>query len=81
MTSPKLETRTEDGLTIKYHANGKTIWSKGAVAQGLPDGYWEWFRLDGTHKRSGWFERGKPVGEWTTYDAAGLVYKVTRKKP
>jgi hypothetical protein len=28
--------------------------------------------------RSGHFEMGKRTGEWTTYDAAGKVYKVTR---
>jgi hypothetical protein len=42
-----------NGDTIKYHANGETIWSKGQVVNGLPDGYWEWFRIDGTKKRSG----------------------------
>jgi antitoxin component YwqK of YwqJK toxin-antitoxin module len=30
--------------------------------------------------RSGTFENGKQVGEWTTYDQAGVVYKVTRMK-
>jgi len=30
-----------EGLTIKYHANGKTIWSKGKIIDGKPDGYWE----------------------------------------
>ncbi len=36
-----------DGYTIKYHANGVTRWSKGKVMGGQPDGYWEWYRLDG----------------------------------
>ena len=30
-----------DGITIKYHANGKTVWSKGRIVDGDPDGYWE----------------------------------------
>lgn len=68
-----------DGLTIKYHANGKTIWSKGKRENGNPEGYWEWYRLDGTLKRSGYFQHGEPVGEWTTYDASGHVYKVTHR--
>ena len=68
-----------DGVTIKYHANGKTIWSKGIIIDGKPDGYWEWFRIDGTIKRSGYFKNGEPVGEWTTYDDKGKVYKVTKK--
>ena len=68
------------GYTIKYHANGKTVWSKGKIKNGNPDGYWEWYRLDGTIKRSGTFMECKPVGKWTTYDSKGNVYKVTEKK-
>jgi hypothetical protein len=30
--------------------------------------------------RSGHFEAGKQVGEWTTYDQSGAVYKVTKMK-
>jgi antitoxin component YwqK of YwqJK toxin-antitoxin module len=69
-----------DGFTIKYHANGETIWSRGKIVSGKPDGYWEWYRLDGTRKRSGYFDKGEPVGEWTTYDKNGNIYKVSRKK-
>lgn len=76
-----VEKKTEiiDGYTIKYHANGKTRWSKGKVVDGEPSGYWEWYRLDGTLKRSGHFEAGEPVGEWITYDKQGEVYKVTNR--
>ena len=69
-----------DGYMIKYHANGTTRWSKGKVVDGQPDGYYEWYRPDGTLKRSGYFNMGVAVGDWTTYDEAGLVYKVTKKK-
>jgi len=70
-----------DGYLIKYHANGKSVWSKGKINdQEQPEGYWVWYRVDGTPKRSGYFENGEPVGEWTTYDAKGEVYKVTTKK-
>jgi len=68
-----------DGFTVKYHANGKTRWSKGKMVDGSADGYWEWYRPDGTLKRSGNFERGKAVGEWVTYDNNGKIYKVTKK--
>jgi antitoxin component YwqK of YwqJK toxin-antitoxin module len=68
-----------DGYTIKYHANGKTIWSKGKIIDDLPEGYWEWYRLDGTIKRSGYFEMGEPVGEWVTYDSKGEKYKTTNR--
>jgi hypothetical protein len=30
--------------------------------------------------RSGHFENGEQVGEWTTYDANGKVVKVTKMK-
>ena len=68
-----------DGYTIKYHANGKTRWSRGKMADDKPDGYWEWYRPDGTLKRSGYFNLGQPVGKWTTYDESGQPYKVTNK--
>ena len=35
---------------------------------------------EGTRMRSGYFEMGKQVGEWTTYDKRGKIYKVTRMK-
>jgi len=43
-------------------------------------GYWEWFRKDGVIMRSGKFDNGKQIGEWTTYDKQGKVYKVTNMK-
>lgn len=67
----------DDGNTVKYHANGKTMWSKGKMVDDAPDGYWEWYRPDGTIKRSGYFEMGEPVGEWVTYDSKGNTYKTT----
>ncbi len=73
------KSKLTDDITIKYHANGTTIWSKGKVVNGQPEGYWEWYRIDGTIKRSGHFERGEPVGEWITYDKDGKRYKVTNK--
>lgn len=68
-----------EGYTIKYHANGKTVWSKGKIVEGKPEGYWEWYRIDGTKKRSGHFKEGEPVGEWITYDAKGQPYKTTHR--
>jgi len=68
-----------DGYTIKYHANGTTVWSKGKIVNGQPEDYWEWYRADGTIKRSGHFEKGEAVGEWITYDNKGAKYKITHK--
>ena len=48
---------------------------------GIPVRYWEWFRLAGTKLRSGFFESGAQIGEWTTYDQQGQKYKVTHLKP
>ena len=78
---PSKESAVIDGYTIKYHASGASVWSKGKVQEDAPEGYWEWYRPDGTLKRSGHFANGVPVGEWTTYDQQGKVYKVTKKKP
>ena len=64
---------------IKYHNDG-TIWAKGTMAGDQPDGYWEWYRKTGVIMRSGYFDKGKQVGEWTTYDAKGNIYKVTKIK-
>ena len=64
---------------IKYHNDG-TIWAKGKMVNDTPEGYWEWFRKDGVKMRSGYFEKGKQTGEWTTYDKKGKVYKVTKMK-
>lgn len=64
---------------VEYHKDG-SVWAKGQTEDNLPTGYWEWFRLDGTKLRSGHFENGQQVGDWTTYDKKGAVYKVTRMK-
>jgi antitoxin component YwqK of YwqJK toxin-antitoxin module len=72
--------RTSPKKRINYHKNG-SIWARGQTVDGVPTGYWEWFRLDGSKMRSGYFENGCQVGEWTTYDKKGQVYKVTRMKP
>mgnify|MGYP000561646155 CR=1 FL=1 len=77
---PVKRTEIVDGYTIKYHANGKTRWSKGKLVNEQTEGYWEWYRPDGTLKRSGYFDKGEPVGIWTTYDEQGRVHKVTKKK-
>ena len=64
---------------VKYHNDG-SIWAKGTTVGGKPDGYYEWFRLNGTRMRSGYFKKGKQVGKWTTYDSKGRVVKVTNLK-
>jgi antitoxin component YwqK of YwqJK toxin-antitoxin module len=65
---------------LEYHQDG-SIWARGQSIQGVPTGYWEWFRKDGTKLRSGYFDDGEQAGDWTTYDRQGKVYKVTTIKP
>ena len=65
---------------VEYHKDG-SIWAKGRMADGVPTGYWEWFRLDGTRMRSGHFDRGRQVGEWITYDKKGQPFKVSHFNP
>jgi hypothetical protein len=70
----KRKPRTE--TFIKLHKDG-SVWARGQTQGGVATGYWEWFRRDGTRLRSGYFERGEQTGEWTTYDSASEIYKVT----
>jgi len=70
---------TSKGAKTKYvkHHNDGTVWAKGTTVSGVPQGYWEWFRKDGSRMRSGYFTDGKQSGKWTTYDRKGKVFKVT----
>jgi antitoxin component YwqK of YwqJK toxin-antitoxin module len=74
--SPK---RTAGKPHTVHHRDG-SIWAKGFKVGETMTGYWEWFRKDGSKMRSGFFEDGKQVGTWTTYDKKGKVYKVTGMK-
>ncbi|WP_137846218.1 hypothetical protein [Microbacterium sp. 2FI] len=62
---------------VKLHRDG-SVWARGFMAGDDMEGYWEWFRLDGTLMRSGTFDRGRQVGVWTTYDKTGAPHKETR---
>ena len=64
----------------QHHKDG-SLWATGQTIDDVPEGYWEWFRKDGTKLRSGHFTKGEQTGEWTTYDKNGKVYKVTQMKP
>ena len=75
---PKKKTAEQEHK--EYHKDG-SLWAKGNISDGVPVGYWEWFRKDGTRLRSGHFEKGEQIGEWITYDKNGDVYKVTNIKP
>jgi len=62
---------------IKYHNDG-SVWAKGGkMIDAKPDGFFKWFRTNGTLMRSGYFKKGKQIGKWTTYDRKGKIVKVT----
>lgn len=61
---------------IKRHNDG-SLWARGTTVNGVLDGYFVWFRKDGSKLRSGYFKKGKQTGKWTTYDRKGRVVKVT----
>jgi antitoxin component YwqK of YwqJK toxin-antitoxin module len=67
-------------MHTEYHRDG-SVWAKGRMLKDLQTGYWEWFRKDGTKMRTGYFEAGRQVGEWTTFDKNGRIVKVTAMKP
>ena len=46
---------------VKYHNDG-TLWAKGTMSDGVPQGYWEWFRKDGSKMRSGYFAKESKRG-------------------
>ena len=71
------ETEFTEGQHVERHRDG-SVRARGPVVDGKPDGYWEWFRLDGTKLRSGHFAGGRQVGEWITYDRSGAPYKITQ---
>ena len=64
---------------IEYHKDG-SVYAKGTKTNGVLEGYWEWFRLDGSKMRSGHFKNGKQSGEWITYDKKAKPYKTTHMK-
>lgn len=51
--------------------------AKGRMKDGALHGPWQWWRKDGSLLRSGSFDRGRQVGEWTTYDRHSAPVKVT----
>lgn len=61
----------------KIFHQDSSLWAKGELVDGVSDGYWEWFRKDGTKMSSGYFKQGQQVGEWTTYAKNGDIVKTT----
>ncbi len=66
------------GVARDLYADGG-LKAKGRMKDGELHGAWQWWRKDGTLLRSGTFDRGRQVREWTTYDASGAPAKVVQK--
>jgi uncharacterized protein YdhG (YjbR/CyaY superfamily) len=66
----------KSGEFIEYYKNGG-IKSKGHYKDSKMDGYWEFYRLDGSLMRTGTLLKGKQNGEWATYDKLGKLIKKT----
>jgi len=66
----------KSGEFIEYYKNGG-IKSKGHYKDSKMDGYWEFYRLDGSLMRTGTLLKGKQYGEWATYDKLGKLIKKT----
>ena len=60
-----------------FYDNGKPRF-KGDYLKGEMDGFWEFFRKDGSLMRSGSFDNGKQVGIWKTFDRDGNLVKETK---
>jgi len=64
------------GFRREFYADGG-LKAKGKVKDGELHGAWSWWRRDGSLMRTGSFDRGRQVREWTTYDRASDPVKVT----
>ncbi|TFD61383.1 hypothetical protein E3T39_04785 [Cryobacterium suzukii] len=65
--------------TERYADGG--IKATGHRVNGELEGYWEWFRKDGSKMRSGYFSHSVQVGEWITYNRSSEPHKTTQLKP
>ncbi|MGD9955591.1 MAG: DUF1801 domain-containing protein [Candidatus Nanopelagicales bacterium] len=63
------------GKARDFYADGG-LKAKGGMKDGELHGAWQWWRQDGSLLRSGTFDRGRQVREWTTYDRDGNVVSV-----
>jgi antitoxin component YwqK of YwqJK toxin-antitoxin module len=49
----------------------------GSHVDGEMHGAWAFYRTDGSLMRAGFFDRGRQVGIWRTYDRSGRMVKET----
>jgi uncharacterized protein YdhG (YjbR/CyaY superfamily) len=64
------------GVAKAFYDNG-FLKHRGRMKGGEMHGAWEFYRRDGSLMRSGRFDQGTQVGEWTTCDRSGKAHRVT----
>ena len=64
------------GIARDVYADGR-LKARGRMKDGELHGAWEWWRQDGSLLRTGTFDRGRQVREWTTYDRDSAPVKTT----
>jgi antitoxin component YwqK of YwqJK toxin-antitoxin module len=60
-----------------FYENGLPRFKGEHNATGQMQGYWEFYRKDGSLMRSGSFESDQQVGEWNTFARDGRLVKTT----
>ena len=50
---------------------------KGEYSDGKMNGFWQFFRKDGSLMRSGSFDHERQIGIWKTFDREGKLVKET----
>jgi uncharacterized protein YdhG (YjbR/CyaY superfamily) len=68
------------GVRREFYADGG-LKAKGKVKDGELHGRWQWWRKDGSLLRTGSFDRGRQVGEWTTYGRDSAPVTITQLGP
>ena len=61
---------------LDHYPNGNPRF-RGVYLDGEMHGAWTFYRSDGSVMRTGTFDRGRQVGQWTTFDRAGKTVKET----
>ena len=54
---PKKVTNNKKATKRIVHHKDGSVWAKGKMLGNVPDGYWEWFRKEGSKMRSGYFKK------------------------
>jgi antitoxin component YwqK of YwqJK toxin-antitoxin module len=59
---------------VSYYPDG-SIRAKGNLKDGKRNGYWKWYRKDGSKMKVGFFTNGTLTKAWMKYDIRGILIK------